>query len=130
MACLKFIYRFDEMTTRKTILINLAIAITCLSVFISSCKKEEETIDCTGSTPTYAVDVKPLVNGNCLTSGCHDAGSKNGDYTTYKGLQTVAMNGTLEKRVVTEKTMPPMGALSLADRKKIKCWVLSGASDN
>lgn len=101
-----------------------------VSVLLASCEKEEESIDCNGATPHYTSDVRPIINSNCLTSGCHNTGSKNGDYTSYDGLKTVALSGTLEKRLITEKTMPLSGVLSLEDRKKIKCWISSGAPNN
>lgn len=103
-----------------------------LLILIASCKKEkkEEVIDCTGVSPSYNSHVKPIINGNCLSSGCHNAGSSNGDYTSYSGLKAVASSGTLESRVVTNKTMPATSPLSLEDRKKIKCWINSGAPNN
>lgn len=101
-------------------------------VFISSCKKEkkEEVLDCTGVSPSYNSEIKPIINANCISSGCHNAGSSNGDFTTYAGLKAVASTSTLESRVIINKTMPPTGSLSLEDRKKIKCWISSGASNN
>ena len=110
----------------------VCLLFVCLLLFIIACKKEkkEEAIDCSGVSPSYVSEVKPIVNANCLSSGCHNAGSANGDYTTYNGLKAVASSGALESRAVTNKTMPPSGALSLADRKKIKCWVSSGALNN
>jgi hypothetical protein len=102
-----------------------------LFALIYSCKKNnEEEINCSGVSPSYNTEIKPIINSNCLSSGCHNAGSVNGDFTTYDGLKTVASSGALEKRVVIDKTMPATGPLSLADRKKIKCWISSGAANN
>jgi hypothetical protein len=100
-------------------------------ILIAACKKDkEEKIDCTGVSPSYNSEVKSIINANCLSSGCHEAGSSNGDYTTYDGLKAVATSGTLESRTVTNKTMPPSSPLSLEDRKKIKCWISAGALNN
>lgn len=106
--------------------------IACMLVLFAGCKKEtkEDVIDCTGVSPSYNSEIKPIINANCISSGCHNAGSSNGDYTTYAGLKAVASTGTLESRVIINKTMPPTGPLSLEDRKKIKCWISSGASNN
>lgn len=101
-------------------------------VFISSCAKEkgEKIIDCSGATPSYVSDIKPIINANCLSSGCHNAGSNHGDFTAYDGLKRVASSGSLERKVVVEKTMPVSSELSFEERKKIKCWINSGAPNN
>lgn len=99
---------------------------------LAACKKEkiDETMDCSGLTPGYGSDVVHIINTNCVSSGCHNAGSMNGDYTTYNGLKTIASNGELERRVVTNKTMPPGKQLSLEELKMLKCWINSGAPNN
>lgn len=103
-----------------------------LFILLTNCKKgkQEETIDCRNSIPGYQLDIKPIINPNCLSSGCHNVGSNNGDFTTYDGLKVVALSGALEKRVVADKTMPPSAPLFWGDRKKIKCWIESGAPNN
>ena len=104
----------------------------CVFIIISACRKEkqEEVIDCSGVSPGFVSDVSPIINAHCLSSGCHNAGSVNGDYTSYDGLKAVAANGALENRVVINKTMPSASPLSLEERKKIKCWINSGAPEN
>lgn len=115
----------------KTIQLIL-FSIACLLVLFPACKKEtkEEVIDCTGVSPSYNSEIKLIINANCISSGCHNAGSSNGDYTTYNGIKIDAASGVLENRVIINKTMPPSGPLSLEDRKKIKCWISSGALNN
>lgn len=95
-------------------------------IISSACKKENtEEIDC-----KYASGITPIINANCLTSGCHNTGSLNGDFTTYTGLKKVASSGALENRVIINQTMPPSKPLSDEDRKKIKCWIDSGSPNN
>jgi len=103
-----------------------------LYVLFMGCKKEKdaEMIDCSTSSPSYISDITPIIKANCLSSGCHNASSANGDYTTYNGLQRTALSGALDNRVVTNKNMPPTTSLSFEDRKKIKCWINSGAPNN
>lgn len=110
----------------------LLFSISFMLVVLPACKKEkkEDVIDCTGVSPSYNSEIKPIISANCLSSGCHNAGSSNGDYTTYNGLKAVAASGVLESRVIINKTMPPSGPLSLDNRKKIKCWISSGALNN
>ena len=92
----------------------------------SACKKENtEEIDC-----TYSSDIMPIINTNCLSSGCHNTGSVNGDFTTYAGLKKVTSSGALENRVIINQTMPPSKPLSPEDMKKIKCWIDSGSPNN
>ncbi|MDO9184439.1 MAG: hypothetical protein Q7W13_00390 [Bacteroidia bacterium] len=112
--------------------VKIFLSVLILAILIESCKKKEkeEVIDCSGVSPSYNSDIKPIINANCLSSGCHNGGSSNGDYTSYSGLKAVASSGTLESRVVTNKTMPATSPLSLEDRKKIKCWINSGAPNN
>lgn len=95
-----------------------------------ACNKDLSNIDCGSIPATYATDVKPIITANCSTSGCHGAGSHNGDFTTYAGLKTVADNGQLDNRVNVARDMPPSSQLSLDDRKKIKCWINNGALNN
>ena len=96
-----------------------------------SCKKEKDSkVDCNTLSAAYTANVKPIIVGNCLSSGCHNAGSTNGDFNTYAGLKTSADNGSLNKKVVQDKSMPPTGSLSQDDRNKIQCWVSAGAPNN
>jgi hypothetical protein len=61
---------------------------------------------------------------------CHEAGSLNGDFSSYEGISGVAKNGTLEKRVFINKDMPPLEPLPEEDLRKIRCWLDNGAQNN
>jgi hypothetical protein len=112
-------------------LILSACFILFVVVVFQTCKKDDlKNLDCSKVPATYHSDIKPLVESHCATSGsCHGAGSGR-DYSTYPGLKSVADNGSLEKSTITDKSMPPSGALSLDDRKKIKCWLNNGSQNN
>ena len=101
-------------------------------VLFQTCKKDDlKNLDCSTVPATYSANIKPLVTSLCATAGgCHAAGSANGDFTTYAGLKIMADNGMLEKETITDKSMPPSGALSLDNRKKIKCWLNNGSENN
>jgi hypothetical protein len=84
--------------------------------------------DCTGSTPTYTADVKPILDTKCANSGCHSAVSPAhaldlSTYATTKAqfnvhtiLCSINQDGTCGK-------MPNNGTkLAAADIKKITCW--------
>lgn len=102
---------------------------------VTGCKKKDKkddlnNLDCSKINSSYSADVKPIIDGNCLSSGCHGAGSANGDFTTYAGLKAKVDNGSIDNRVIQQRTMPINGSLAMDDLKKIKCWLNSGASNN
>lgn len=103
---------------------------------------QKNRLDCwlTNGTPeasytdcSYADDIVPIIASNCASiSGCHKAGSANGDFTTYTGLKVDVDNGKIFTRVVDTKTMPisPVNPLSDSDISKIDCWINQGAPNN
>lgn len=80
----------------------------------------------------YSTTIEPIIVANCSTSGCHDAGSGNGDYTTYAGVKQKVDNGTFKMRVVdgTPTFMPATGSLPAEQIAKITCWLNTGAPNN
>jgi hypothetical protein len=112
---------------KRTMLLAAAITI-CLS----ACKKPNEYkgLDCSTINSSYSASIRPLVDRSCALSGCHDAHSSNGNFTTYEGLLTRVKNGTMANRVLYNKDMPPGNPLSIDDRRKIKCWIDAGAPQN
>ena len=110
----------------------LIISLSVCIVSLSSCKKKDEykNLDCSSINSSYTASIKPIIDANCTSSGCHDAGSANGNYTTYEGLLIRVNNGTLSTRVLYTKDMPKNSSLSLEDRQKIKCWLDAGAQKN
>ena len=112
-----------------------AAAIVCfasVALLFTGCKKEEtlDNIDCSKVNAAYSANIKPLINTNCVSSGCHNANSTNGDFTAHAGLKSKADNGSLNNRVIQQKNMPPSGSLTSDDLKKIKCWINSGSPNN
>ncbi len=113
------------------------LTIICIAFLglVFSCKKKDKkdglnNLDCSAISSGYASNIKPIIDGNCLSSGCHNAGSANGDFTTYAGLKAKVDNGSVDNRVIQQKTMPLSGSLAMDDLKKIKCWLNSGAPNN
>ncbi|MDP2386003.1 MAG: hypothetical protein Q8M29_06510 [Bacteroidota bacterium] len=103
-------------------------------VFFGACKKSRKNdldhIDCSKINSVYSSNVKPIIDKNCLSSGCHNSGSTNGDFTTYAGVKAKVDNGSFDNRVIQQKNMPLSNELSMDDLKKIKCWLNSGAANN
>jgi hypothetical protein len=112
----------------------LSIAIVISLPTLTSCKKKKDedinNVDCSKINSSYSSDIKPIIESNCLSSGCHNANSSNGDFTTYAGVKAKADNGSLDSRVIQQKNMPPSGALPMDQLKKIKCWLSAGAPNN
>lgn len=82
----------SKQTKMKQIIFLLAI------VFLMfSCKKAE--VDCVDTSYTYEADILPIMKTSCNTTGCHNSGSSNGDFTTYAGLKPLLDNGEFNQRV-------------------------------
>jgi hypothetical protein len=101
-------------------------------LLIVACHKGDDYkgLDCSTINAKYSANIFPIINRNCNASGCHNAGSGNGDFTTYAGLKVKADNGTLSDRVLYKKDMPVSAALSLDNRNILKCWLDNGAQNN
>ena len=90
----------------------------------------EVAIKCDPSTiVSFAAEIKPLLDANCNTSGCHTNGFAAGDFTTYQGVLSKFDNGSLKERV-DARTMPPAFELQDDEIQKIVCWVEAGAPNN
>ena len=111
---------------------SVIVFLILISVSWTCCKKKNEykNLECSSLDASYANVIRPIIDANCTSSGCHNTGSSNGNYTTYEGLLVRVNNGTLSKRVLYTKDMPKNATLSLDDRKKIKCWIDAGAPKN
>lgn len=84
--------------------------------------------DCTGTTPTYTADIKPILDVRCANSGCHSAVSPANslDLSTYATIKAHFNAHTILCSINQEGTcgkMPKNGTkLAAADIKKITCW--------
>lgn len=82
------------------------------------------------TTISYAGDIFPILQTNCIKSGCHN-GDNGADrnWNTFNNVKTSAQN---IKTRTGNRTMPAdnPNALSQAQIDMIACWVDSGAKDN
>ena len=108
-------------------------AFVALTLTIIQCQKETiDTATCTGTTPTYTTDIKPIMDASCATSGCHSASSKQAGYDLSSYAGTVSAAGkTAFLGSIQHKTgydAMPQGASKLSDAilTKISCWVQNG----
>ena len=88
---------------------------------------------CNSITPTYSVDVKPIIDSKCAISGCHVSGFPTGDFSTFEGMSSRLESGLVNKRVIEFKDMPPPQSygsgptpLTTAEREIFKCWLADG----
>jgi hypothetical protein len=110
----------------------IAVFLVFAALFFQTCKKDDlKNLDCSTIAASYAANIKPIITSQCATtSSCHGAGTNRSDYTTYAGLKAVADDGSLNQKVIVDKSMPPSGSLSLDERQKIKCWLNNGSLNN
>ncbi len=110
----------------------------CLTIGLVACGDnnstdvEDITYDCTSSTPTYTTDIKPIMDSQCATSGCHDATTRAEgiDLSTYASVSGAAsekkFRGSIE-HLSGYKEMPERASkLPDSDLQKIYCWIESG----
>ncbi len=81
------------------------------------------------SSVSYAAKVKPIIEGKCATSGCHDAtAAGNVKLTTY--TEVFAKKDRIKVRSIVEKTMPTAGPLSSTEISTLQRWLDQGAQNN
>ena len=110
----------------------VVLALVLGAFVIASCGDDDTTtsFDCTDVT--FSNVLEPLIASRCALPACHDAGSPNGDYTTYATLLPNLDNGRVRVRVLDEMTMPPTGAIALTQTEldQFECWLDDGHPEN
>jgi hypothetical protein len=124
------------------------IAIIVLTIAFMSCERNQapkpsptagicnDTLS--NDTIHFTAEIVPILNTYCNNpefGDCHQPGSSQGDFTTYRGLQEYAENGELYNHVIIQKDMPPpasLGPTSLTpcDIIFIKNWISQGSLNN
>lgn len=104
--------------------IPVTIILATVLIFIAC---EEDPL-LTGNEVSYAADIRPLIDQNCTSSGCHGAGSIVFELLTYNQVKLKA--SAIRKAVWADQTMPPSSVMSQKDRDKFKDWVDAGAPNN
>lgn len=84
-----------------------------------------ESFNCNPGDVTYDI-IKPIIDANCATSGCHVAGTGRKDLRTYQGMKDIMDDGRLNERVIVKQDMPPSGPLSKCYIAKIEAWIAQG----
>jgi hypothetical protein len=76
---------------------------------------------------SFETQVKPILQTNCIKSGCHDGGTS---LPNWSNLSTVQSNAANIKSKVLDGSMPKDGTLTQQQKDLIACWVDDGALDN
>ena len=113
----------------------IGLSAFALVISFASCDKENVntvTYDCTSQTPTYANNVKAIMDSKCAFSGCHNAGTAASgiNLSDYANVSSEANNdrflGSIE-HLTGYSNMPRNGSqLSTAERQTIYCWIQTG----
>ena len=120
------------MKLRYTIL--PAVLVIAALLVASSCLKEKAKVTVQVTVPpvgacdtiTYTKHIKPIIDNNCATAGCHVAGAQFPPLTAYADVKDIATNGSLKLRVITLQNMPASAPLSQTDMNTIQCWLDNG----
>jgi hypothetical protein len=122
-------------------IIFMALGLAFIGVtFLPGCyyDNEEELYElwyaqnvCDTLNVSYSQDIKPIIDGQCATSGCHVAGGTgNGIFDNYNGVKAKVDNGSMMDRVVMTRDMPPSVPLSDCNVQKFQAWINAGAPNN
>ncbi len=98
------------------------LLISAAFTFVACKKQNKHNPVCDGSTPTYNSTISSIISSNCVS--CHS------EYGSYAGLSATFSDGSFEKEVLTDQSMPRNGELSNAELNTIKCWVENGFPEN
>lgn len=119
---------------KKLVLFSFAL----LSIFFQACKKDvipgsnyTATADCSGIVPVYATDIKPILDSQCATSGCHNSSSRASGIRLddYALAKSQFMNGNALCTVYHDCKPMPQGSAKLSDSDilLLTCWVKGSA---
>jgi hypothetical protein len=113
----------------------LFFAIASIGTVACSKKGSIQTFDCAGVTPKYTTEIKPILDANCATSGCHNSASKAEglDYSNYGQAKHHATHNEFLGSIqhVSGYEQMPKGKAKLTDAqiKLISCWSQNGAPE-
>lgn len=104
-----------------------------LGLLAAACKHDpQELPPPTCASVTYTGQVKPILQQNCMLSGCHNANSPNGDFNKFEDLKNLVTNGSFKNSVIdwNAPRMPETHKLSDEGIRLLQCWLNQGAPNN
>ncbi|MEI7724932.1 MAG: hypothetical protein WCK09_07490 [Bacteroidota bacterium] len=102
------------------------LALTC------SCKHVVK-YDCTGVTPTYTQNIKPILDVCCARSECHSHNGDAFDLSTYAGASSASTKksfmGSIQHKPFYQKMPKNADMLSDAQIHQLSCWIENGSPE-
>jgi hypothetical protein len=100
------------------------ILLMFISVIMISCESRTYTdISAVITNPTYEANVKPVINANCSTSGCHNQGGTFPALTNYTEVKKEAQTGSLLCKINAQcGVMPQSGKMDQGTVDMINRW--------
>lgn len=111
-----------------------SVVVIVFIAMLFGCKHVVE-YDCTGYTPTYTENVKPILDVTCAREGCHSAGHGAGDIdlSDYAGASSASKKKSFLGSIRHQpfyKNMPKDGEiLPNAQIHLIYCWIQNGSPE-
>ena len=100
--------------------------------FLYACTKDAATTtsgDCSSTPKSFSIDVNPVIQASCATSGCHGAGSNNGPGALVTYSQVFNARSAIRASVSSGR-MPKNGSLTTSEKAKIICWIDNGSPND
>ena len=86
-------------------------------------------VDCKTVSASFTTNVQPILSSYCATPSCHNSTGAGGVVLqTYD--QVKSKLDRVNQRVLSDKTMPPNGALTTSELNIIQCWISGGGLNN
>lgn len=116
---------------KTSVLLSLLTGIIAISCYYDNVEElYPDGAPCDLDTVTYLNEIRPIIDKDCATSGCHVPGTGRKDLTTYEGVKDIVDDGRLVDRAIVRKDMPPSQPLSGCEMDKIQKWIDDGALEN
>jgi hypothetical protein len=91
--------------------------------------------DCTGVTPTYTQNIKPILDATCAGVGCHSGADAEGDIdlSNYAGASAASKKknfmGSVQHLPLYHKMPQDADRLPDAQIHQLSCWIENGSPE-
>jgi hypothetical protein len=116
------------------------LAVVCSALSCGSSKPPSDaplacpvlSLDCTGTAPSYANQVGPIIQAHCTGSGCHSPSDAPNAPWAFTSEDDVSEWSFAIQGDIADCLMPPPGSAPLeeADRELLNAWLTCGAPNN
>ena len=108
------------------------VFIMALLALICSCKHVVK-YDCTGVTPVYTQNIKPLLDATCARSECHSGNGEAFDLSTYSGASSASKKksfmGSIQHLPLYQKMPKDADIMPDAQIHLLSCWIANGSPE-